>query len=80
MDKFRIEYRCRKQPNNQSELQGFEAQKVYVGRTYNGLYEVSPDWGSGARSALISGSVFREYFELLPNEKESSSEGAITEA
>ncbi|MDN4166788.1 hypothetical protein QWY31_14850 [Cytophagales bacterium LB-30] len=46
-------------------MSGFEAGKVYDGRSFNGLYEVSPHWGRGGQSKLIGRGTFQEYFEIV---------------
>jgi len=61
----RIEYKCKKKPTD-SKLSGFEENKVYKGRTFNNLFEVSPEWASQKPTALIEKKVFDEFFELIP--------------
>lgn len=65
MDKFRITYQCNKIPTAILGLEGFEIQKKYVGRTFNGFFEVSPRWGSGNQTKMINKVIFQEYFELI---------------
>ncbi|MGK7393056.1 MAG: hypothetical protein ACNS62_00740 [Candidatus Cyclobacteriaceae bacterium M3_2C_046] len=65
MDKYRIHYKCFKQPKPNSELAGFDVEKIYTGRAFNGLFEVTPDWGSGQQTKIIEKSIFNQYFEML---------------
>lgn len=64
-DKFRIYFRCSHRPENSSGLNGFELDKSYMGRAYNGLYEIAPDWGRGKPSILLRKRLFERYFEVL---------------
>lgn len=65
MDKYKITFKCKKQPKPTTGLAGFEADRLYVGRTFNGLYEVTPQWGKGGQNKLIGRAVFEEYFEIV---------------
>ena len=65
MDKFRIIFQCNKPPKSAAGLEGYEPEKQYVGRTFNGLYEISPSWGSGKQTKLITKALFDEYFEVV---------------
>ena len=65
MDRFRIEYKCIKVPKPSSGLEGFEEGKSYVGRSFNGFFEVASSWGSGKQTKLISKAYFEEHFELV---------------
>ncbi len=67
MDRYRIQFKCNKQPKPNAGLDGFDVEKNYVGRSFNGLYEVTPSWGSGRQTKLINKSIFEEYFEVLPH-------------
>ena len=64
IDQYRIVFRCQQQPEQSSQLIGFEADKEYVGRYYNGLYEVAVDWGRST-PFLIGRQQFAKYFTLL---------------
>lgn len=63
MDKYRIVYKCNKQPKPHSGLEGFLPEHTYTGRAFNGLYEVTPQWGNGRGSRLLQRREFEEYFE-----------------
>lgn len=65
MDKFKISFKCNKEPNESIGLFGFEHDKAYTGRTYNGLFEVSADWGRGKPTIILDRKIFERYFELL---------------
>lgn len=68
MDRYRIEFKCTREPNGQSGLNGYKAEKTYVGRTFNGLYEISPNWGSGDNTKLVDKKLFFQFFDLIqPN-------------
>jgi hypothetical protein len=64
-DRFRIEFRCSRKPDDQSGLSDFEENRSYIGRTYNGLFEIAPDWGRGKPSVLLRKRLFERYFEVL---------------
>ena len=70
MDKFRITYRCHTQPDRDSDLNGFEKNEKYIGRTYNGFFEISPNWGGEHQTKLITKTSFERYFKLLVPKKE----------
>ena len=61
----KIEYKCVKVPEV-SGLQGFSKDKVYKGRTFNGLYEVSVEWASHKPTFLLEKRDFDKYFEVIP--------------
>lgn len=65
MDKFRINYKCNKAPKPHSGLEGFMVDHQYEGRAFNGLYEVTAQWGNGKQTRLIPKTEFEEYFELV---------------
>ena len=67
MDKYKIYYRCYKQPKPNSDLSGFIIEKIYEGRSFNGLFEVNTQWGKGKDSKLIDKSIFNQYFEIISN-------------
>lgn len=60
----RIDYICRKKPA-ENKLIDFEEGKMYKGRTFNNLFEISPEWASQKPTYLIEKKVFDQYFELV---------------
>ena len=64
----KIEYICKKKPTD-SKLAGFEEKKVYKGRTFNNLFEVSSEWASQKPTFLLEKKVFDEYFEIVSKDK-----------
>ncbi|MBK6265741.1 hypothetical protein JKA74_11895 [Marivirga sp. S37H4] len=68
MDRYRISFKCNKIPDQLDGLKGFKVTDYYEGRAYNGLFEVSPNWGYGQESKLISKALFEKYFELISEE------------
>ena len=64
IDQYRITFRCYQRPDNNSQLIGFESDKVYTGRYYNGLYEIAIDWGR-SNPFLIEKKQFQAYFKLM---------------
>lgn len=66
MDKFRIRYQCNKIPDSLLGLDGYELTKNYVGRSFNGFFELSSKWGSGSQTKMIDKAIFQEYFEITP--------------
>lgn len=69
MDRYRISFKCNKLPEQHDGLLGFRVAEYYEGRAYNGLFEVSPKWGSSKESKLISKTLFEKYFELINEEQ-----------
>ena len=69
MDKFRISYKCHTKPNGTTELDGFHVNQSYVGRSYNGLFEVAPNWGRNDDRKVITKRIFDDYFELLTDKE-----------
>lgn len=65
MDKYRIVFQCHTMPKATSGLMGYEPEKQYVGRMFNGLCEISPNWGSDLRTKLIAKPIFDQYFEIV---------------
>ena len=63
-DRFKIRYECHTIPTLDSDQHSFRVGEVYHGRCYNGLYEVSTDWGREEASHL-SKREFEAYFRLL---------------
>ena len=68
MDKFKINFVCNKQPDDKLRMSGFKIGEIYSGRSFNGLYEISPNWGSDAPTRILSKKAFNEYFELIEQE------------
>lgn len=65
MDKYKISFKCSKLPEGSNVLMGFEPDKAYIGRSYNGLFEVSTDWGRGKPTILLDRKIFDRYFEVV---------------
>ena len=65
MNKFKISYICRKKPDKWIHLDGFEEGRQYWGRAFNGLFEVSPLWGSDKPTKIINKRIFESFFELV---------------
>lgn len=65
MDKFRIHFKCNKEPQPHSGLEGFNTDSLYTGRSFNGFYEVSPKWGNGKQTRLLKQAEFEQYFEVV---------------
>ena len=65
MDKFRISFICNKEPDEKFRMSGFKAGEIYSGRMFNGLYEISPRWGSDDPTRILSKKTFNEYFEIV---------------
>ena len=63
IDPFKITFHCFKLPETGSQLIGFEANKIYTGRLYNSLYEISVDWGR-SKPFVIERKQFEKYFQL----------------
>lgn len=68
LDRFTISFKCSNQPVEGTGLKGFKPECLYKGRTYNGLYEVSTEWGSGKPTVLLDRKVFEKYFKLAEQE------------
>ena len=62
MDKFRIIFKCVKEPKPYIGLDGYVLGALYEGRKYNGMFEVSKTWGRGDLTKLIDRKLFNEYF------------------
>lgn len=69
MDKFRVRFRCITTPKPYTGLNGFEQGVIYQGRKYNGLFEVSVKWGSGAQTKIIERNLFDEFFEEITEDE-----------
>lgn len=65
MDRFKISFKCSRQPEVNTGLLGFEPEKSYTGRAYNGLFEISSEWGKGKPTTVLEKKIFEKYFELL---------------
>ncbi len=65
MDKFKISYICHKKPDKWMHLDGFKEGQHYMGRTFNGLFEVSPSWGTDMPTKMINKQTFNSFFELV---------------
>lgn len=65
MDRFKISFKCSKQPEVNTGILGFEPEKNYTGRSYNGLFEISTEWGRGKPTILLDKKIFDRYFELI---------------
>lgn len=69
MTKIRkIEYKCVKTPEG-TLLKGFVKDRIYRGRSFNGLYEITTEWASHQPTFLVEKKDFEKYFELI-HEKE----------
>ena len=60
----KIAYKCIKTPDNIT-LEGFAKGKVYRGRTFNGLFEISEEWASHKPTYLLERKEFEKYFEIV---------------
>jgi hypothetical protein len=58
-----VEFKCVKKPEITS-LSGFEVGKKYKGRTFNGLYQISLEWGGHSPSLMIDSKEFSKYFAV----------------
>jgi hypothetical protein len=76
MDKFKISYKCVNTPKSDGTLLGFTSGKIYQGRAYNGLFEISSLWGNGKPTVLVNRSVFEQYFELVQEHAEEEKDKA----
>ena len=59
-----IEYRCLKSTEG-THLKGFVKGKIYKGRSFNGLYEITPEWAGHQPSYLVEKKEFDLFFELV---------------
>lgn len=64
MDRFKIRFVCTSVPAESTKLKGFEPNVYYEGRMYNGLVELSPHWGDGRPTRIISVAEFNKYFKM----------------
>ena len=60
----RILYKCMKTPDGNT-FQGFEKNKTYKGRTFNGLFEISEEWATHKPTYLLDRKEFDKYFQLI---------------
>jgi hypothetical protein len=60
----KIEYVCIKKPTL-GKLDDFEVNKVYKGRTFNNLYEISVAWATHKPTFLIEKKTFDQFFKLI---------------
>lgn len=65
MDRFKIAFKCNRKPDVASGLFGFEPEKYYRGRAYNGLFEISSEWGKGKPTMVLDKKIFYRYFEIV---------------
>ena len=68
LDRFKISFKCNTQPNEGTGLRDFKPNRTYIGRAYNGLFEISTDWGSGKPTVLLDRKMFERYFEIEARE------------
>jgi len=59
-----IQFKCTKRPY-ESVLAGFSEGRVYKGRYFNGLYQVSEEWGTSKPTIMIEKKDFEKYFEII---------------
>ena len=72
LDRFKIEFKCNVQPNEGTGLRDFKPNRHYTGRSYNGLFEISTDWGSGRPTVLLDKKTFDRYFEIEAVQEEEN--------
>lgn len=60
----KIEYKCIKTPEG-NLLKGFLKDRIYKGRSFNGLYEITTEWASHQPTYLLEKKEFERYFELV---------------
>lgn len=65
MNKFKIHYICNKAPDKWIHLDGFEEGVIYTGRMFNGVFEVTPNWGGDLPTKMISRKIFDSFFEMV---------------
>jgi hypothetical protein len=64
----KIEYKCVKTTQG-ATFHGFVKDKIYKGRTYNGLYEISEEWASHKPTYLLEKKEFDKYFQLIETQE-----------
>ncbi len=67
-DQFKINYECHRAPMFSAD-RSFRVGEVYSGRLYNGLYEVSADWGR-EEAYHLGRREFETYFRLVNQSRE----------
>ncbi len=65
----KIEYKCIKTAEGIATFHGFVRDKIYKGRTYNGLYEISEEWASHKPTYLLEKKEFEKYFQLIEKQE-----------
>lgn len=65
MDPYKIEFVCNRKPDDINLKGIYFIGMRYIGRSYNGLFEISPKWGSNYPTKVINKKLFDEYFELV---------------
>ena len=65
MDRFRVEFKCNQKPDERKFFGGYVKGKNYIGRSFNGLFQISPKWGSNLPTRVIPRKIFDQYFELI---------------
>jgi hypothetical protein len=60
----KILYKCIKTPE-EITLQGFEKNKTYKGRAFNGLFEISEEWATHKPTYLLDKKAFDQYFQVV---------------
>lgn len=68
-DLFKISYECHCAPQFNTEQHSFRVGEVYSGRCYNGIYQVSADWGR-EEAYHLSRKEFETYFRLVNQSRE----------
>ncbi len=68
-DPFKISYECHCVPSFNATDHSFRVGEVYSGRYYNGLYQVSADWGR-EEAHHLSRREFETYFRLVNQSRE----------
>ncbi|MDB5273767.1 MAG: hypothetical protein JWO58_2134 [Chitinophagaceae bacterium] len=59
-----VEFQCIKKPDIPS-LSGFKVGEKYTGRTFNGVYLITPVWGGADPTMIIDGKQFTAYFQVV---------------
>ena len=60
----KILYKCVKSPDIIT-LQEFKKDKIYKGRAFNGLFEISEEWATHKPTYLLEKKEFDKYFQLV---------------
>jgi hypothetical protein len=64
----KITYKCIASPES-NLLKGFVKGRVYKGRAFNGLYEITTEWASHQPTHLVEKKDFEKYFEVVGEKK-----------